>query len=159
MGRRSKIERRANRKKRRAAKKEKRAKKAQSNGNTKRATRLNNRASRLKTKAAELKTKIDGQVVRGLTAKVVAQNSLGNTNIKASWNYFSDELSQYDKLKVSIAPFSPIRSAGWNDVEEVSSGSTSVTFKLRKNLRYVVKLFGVQSGHEKLLDRTFVKKK
>jgi len=158
MGKRSRAERRARRKTNRANRKLKRADKKEAKGNTKRAEKLRARAAKLKGKAAVIKTQIDGNAIRGLTAQVVEFNELGNTKIKASWNYQANELQGYDELHLSAAPSSPIRSSTWNQKGTANITSSSFTFGLAKNLRYTIKLFGYRNGKQKLIDRTFVKK-
>ena len=158
MGRRSRAERRAKRKAKRAKKKLERAQKKQDNGNTRAAKRLRKRAEKLKKRAEKINTAVKGQVIRGLSAKVTKVNSLDNVIIKAEWNYLSHELSRYNRLEISMAPANPVRGTGRNQKKTFDVSKTSHTFSLTKNLRYVVKLFGVQGGHKKLLDRTFVKK-
>lgn len=159
MGRRSRAERRAARKTKRANRKLKRADKREANGNTKRAEALRKRAAVLKKKSATIKSQINGQVIRGLSAQIVEVNSLGNYRIKANWNFQQNELTSYDKLYLTLAPASPLRSSSWKQEGETTISANTLTFKkLTKNLRYTVKLFGSQNGTKKLLDRTFVKK-
>lgn len=156
MGRRRRIEKRADRKMRLASQKEKNADLARSIGKNRKASLLNSQARKLRAKALALEMKVAGKFVRGLTAEIVPENDLGNTVLKASWNYFHMELSRFEKLRVSITPASPMRSPIWAKETEIHIENSSVTFGLQKNLIYVVKLFGVKSRSQKLLDQIYI---
>jgi|GEM_PF-4242184 len=158
MGKASRAARRAERKSNRADRKRARADRAQQRGQPRRAARLRARADKLDDRAAALNNAIKNGLIRGLFGKVVATNELGNVTIEATWTYNQEDLAPYRSLELTIAPSSPFRSAGQAQVA-LDIGTQQHSFGPMKNLRYVLKLFGVpERGAKTMLDRTTVKK-
>lgn len=158
MGKASRAARRAERKSNRADKKRSRADEAQQKGQTKRAARLRARADKLDARADVLNNAVKNGIIRGLFGQVVAINELGYVTVQATWTFDADDLASQKTLELTIAPSFPFQSGGQDHVV-LDPGVKKHSFGPMKNIRYTLKLFGVNKyGLKTLLDRTSVKK-
>jgi hypothetical protein len=158
MGRKNRLERRAERKAKRADNKEERAARAAAKGHEKRAERLLGRAKELDERSTELAKKAAAAI--GATATLHSLNAVGFCFIKVDW---TTDGALYTGFKISIASSSPFRSQG-KSVTGIKGTELSYDSKtegdagLIKNVRYVVKVLGDSSAGEVLIGRCIAEK-